>query len=85
MVKFHVCIGNYQTRGLRIFGHIVLRHITSTSNNCLMRNSHVIDEFSERQVILILAITVGILLTFCCGTCDVFTLVGMNRHNIYII
>ena len=26
--------------------------------------------------------TVGILLTFCC---DVFTLVGMTMHNIYII
>ena len=29
--------------------------------------------------------TVGILLTFCCGTCDVFTLVGMTIPNIYTL
>ena len=33
---------------------------------------------------LISTVTVDIKLTFCCGTCDVSTLVGMTRHNIYI-
>ena len=37
------------------------------------------------QVVFIMAFTVGIQLTLCCGTCDVSTLVGMTRHNIYII
>ena len=39
----------------------------------------------ERQVIPIWAVTGGTFLTFCCGTCDVFTLVGMTQHYIYII
>ena len=33
---------------------------------------------------LILVFTVGIKLTFCYGTCDVSTLIGLARHNIYI-
>ena len=37
------------------------------------------------QVVFIMAFTVGIQSTFCCGTCDVSTLVGMTRLNIYII
>ena len=37
------------------------------------------------QVVFIMAITVGIQFTFCCGTCNVSTLVGMTRHNICII
>ena len=51
----------------------------------LITNSHGTDVSSERQVIHILAFTVGIQLTFCCGTCDVSTLVWMTRHKIYII
>ena len=37
------------------------------------------------QVVFIMAFTLCIQLTFCCGTCDVSFLVGMTRHNIYII
>ena len=37
------------------------------------------------QVVFIMAFTVGIQFTFCCGTCDVSTLVGMASHNICII
>ena len=33
---------------------------------------------------LIWALTVGIQLIFSYGTCDVSTLVGMTRHNIYV-
>ena len=34
--------------------------------------------------LLIGVFTVDILFTFCCGTCDVSTLVGMTLHNICI-
>ena len=37
------------------------------------------------QDVFIMAFNGGILLTFCCVTCDVSTLVGMTRHNICII
>ena len=37
------------------------------------------------MICFISALTVDIKLTFCCGTCDMSTLVGMTRHNIYII
>ena len=30
MVKFHVSLENSQTTGLKIFGHILLTHFTST-------------------------------------------------------
>ena len=33
---------------------------------------------------LILVFTVGIKLTFCYETCDMSTLIGLTRHNIYI-
>ena len=35
--------------------------------------------------LLIWAFTVDSQLIFCCGTCDVSTLVGMTMHNICII
>ena len=38
-----------------------------------------------KQAEFIMVFTVGIQFTFCCGTCDVSTLVGMTRHNICII
>ena len=37
------------------------------------------------QIVFIMAFTVDIQFTFCCGTCDVSTLVRMIRHNICII
>ena len=37
------------------------------------------------QVVFSMAFTVGVQFIFCCGTCDVPTLVGMTRHNIYNI
>ena len=49
-----------------------------------MINSDGTDEPSERGVMLICALTVGIKLKFCCGTCDVSTLVRMTKHDIYI-
>ena len=37
------------------------------------------------QVVFIMAFTVDIQFTFCCGPCDVSTLVRMTRHNICIV
>ena len=85
MVKFHVYLGNSQTKGLMNFwSYPVKTHYIHKGKNYLMVNIRGTDEFSEWQIIHIWAFTLGIHLTFCYGTCDVSTLVWMTMY-IYII
>ena len=37
----------------------------------------------QTDMLCLSGFTVGIHLTSCCGTCDLSSLVGMTRHNIY--
>ena len=59
-VKFHVCLENPQTAGLKIFGHILLRHLTSTKASTIYWHSVGTGESSESDVVFIWAFTVGI-------------------------
>ena len=80
--KYYVFLGNSQTLGLKNFGHILLRHFKSTQASSIYWPTVVVQRSLLNQVVFIMAITVGIQLTFCCRTSDVSTLVGMTMHII---
>ena len=79
MVKFHVCLGNSQTAGLKNFwSYPVKTHYIHKGKYYLM--TVLVQMSLLNHLMIIWAFTIGIHLIFCCGTCDVSTLVGMTMQ-----